>query len=304
MLDLRMPALGAGHGGLRLSDWTGRGMLWAWLGFLLLLLLILPGCSSRLAPVGDLWNYAPPPPGYYRVRSGDTLSRIARRSGRSLSELARWNRLGPPYTIYAGGLVRVTPPPGSSRSTLVASRSSTGTDRPSSRQTPSPQASTAGLRQTNQRSAPTSSQTQRADSTGIQTNSKSTASPDRGPVPWRWPLRGPVEKDFVAGDRTRSGIRITAPVGSAVRSAAPGVVVYSGDGLKGYGNLIIIKHNDRYLSAYGFNRKLLVAEGQKVDSGQKVAEVGVGASGQGRLHFEIRRDGQAVNPLQYLPKQG
>lgn len=252
-------------------------------------------------------SYAPPPPGYYRVRSGDTLGGIARRSGRSLSELARWNGLGPPYRIYAGGLMRVTPPPDSRRSTRVASRTSTGTDRAQNSRvsvSASTAASTAGTRQTDQRTTSATSPANQTASRPSQGTAASSASLGNGPVSWRWPLRGAVEKDFVAGDRTRSGIRITAPVGSPVRSAAPGVVVYSGDGLKGYGNLIIIKHNDRFLSAYGFNRRLLVAEGQKVLAGQEVAEVGSGALGQGSLHFEIRRDGQAVNPLQYLPKQG
>jgi lipoprotein NlpD len=103
-------------------------------------------------------------------------------------------------------------------------------------------------------------------------------------------------------DRTRQGIRIAAAAGSPVSAAADGEVVYSGSsGLAGYGNLIIVKHNPRYLSAYGFNRRVLVSEGARVKRGQQLAEVGQSAAGQPMLHFEIRRDGATVDPLLFLP---
>lgn len=127
---------------------------------------------------------------------------------------------------------------------------------------------------------------------------------DRRPasgIDWRWPLEGALVQRFREGDRTHQGIRITASRGDAVHAASAGQVVYSGSGLKGYGNLIIIKHNDKYLSAYGFNRKLFVAEGERVKRGQVVAEVGQQADGVCLLHFEIRRNGVAVDPLLYLP---
>ncbi len=120
-------------------------------------------------------------------------------------------------------------------------------------------------------------------------------------INWQWPLKGPVKQGFRAGDRTRSGIRIGGSVGAPVGSAADGTVVYSGSGLKGYGNLIIVKHNSRYLSAYGYNRQLRVREGDRVKRGQRLAEVGQAANGDSLLHFEIRRDGVAVDPLRFLP---
>ncbi|NCC27375.1 MAG: peptidase M23, partial [Gammaproteobacteria bacterium] len=121
-------------------------------------------------------------------------------------------------------------------------------------------------------------------------------------VAWAWPLEGSLMQRFSVGDRTRQGIRIRGRAGEQVKAAGDGQVVYSGGGLKGYGNLIIIKHNDKYLSAYGFNRRLLVAEGDRVKRGQAVAEVGQAVDGGGYLlHFEIRRDGTAVDPLLYLP---
>jgi lipoprotein NlpD len=118
---------------------------------------------------------------------------------------------------------------------------------------------------------------------------------------WQWPLSGRVVHGFRAGDRTRQGVRIAGRAGQPVAAAEGGTVVYSGSGLKGYGNLIIVKHNSRYLSAYGYNRRLLASEGDRVKRGQQLAEAGQSADGQPLLHFEIRRDGVAVDPLVYLP---
>jgi lipoprotein NlpD len=112
-----------------------------------------------------------------------------------------------------------------------------------------------------------------------------------------------VLQGFRAGDRTRQGLRIGCRAGDAVRAAAAGHVVYSGSGLKGYGNLIILKHNKTYLSAYGFNRRLFVREGDSIKRGQTVAECGQGPQGAYLLHFEVRRDGASVNPILYLPSR-
>ena len=120
-------------------------------------------------------------------------------------------------------------------------------------------------------------------------------------INWEWPLNGALLQTFRATDRTRQGIRIGGRAGEPVRACADGIVVYSGGGLKGYGNLIIIKHTDQYLSAYGFNRSLLVKEGEHVTRGQTIAEVGQGPEGTHLLHFEVRRNGTAVDPLAYLP---
>ena len=118
---------------------------------------------------------------------------------------------------------------------------------------------------------------------------------------WEWPLTGPLVQTYRESDRTRHAIRIGGRSGDQVKAVADGQVVYSGSGLKGYGNLIIIKHSEKYLSAYGFNRRLLVTEGERVNQGQVVAEVGQGADGAYLLHFEVRRHGQAVDPILYLP---
>ncbi len=137
--------------------------------------------------------------------------------------------------------------------------------------------------------------------------SKTTASrplppiPTQAAPPWSWPAAGRVSVEF--GDRpgTGTGILIDGSTGQPVTAAATGTVVYSGSGLIGYGELIIVKHNDTYLSAYGHNASLLVREGQAIRKGQKIATMGEGPGGKPRLHFEIRRNGKPVNPRQYLP---
>ena len=119
--------------------------------------------------------------------------------------------------------------------------------------------------------------------------------------PWRWPTAGNVYLSFGQSQKTESGIRITGQSGQAVIAAAAGEVVYAGSGLASYGNLLIIKHNETWLSAYGFNSALLVREHQEVAAGQNIARMGQDASGRSVLHFEIRRNGQPVDPLLYLP---
>lgn len=135
-----------------------------------------------------------------------------------------------------------------------------------------------------------------------------TPAPRRGPIrrpapAWRWPTAGPVVQAFRGGGPGRGGVEIRGRLGQPVYAAAAGRVVYSGSGLPGYGQLIIIKHNDNYLSAYGYNRRLLVREGQQVRAGQAIAEMGaVGRQGP-MLYFEIRRDGWPVDPLRLLPRR-
>ncbi|MFT3791330.1 MAG: peptidoglycan DD-metalloendopeptidase family protein [Rudaea sp.] len=120
-------------------------------------------------------------------------------------------------------------------------------------------------------------------------------------IAWRWPSGGKVIGTYVAGDQTRQGVDIAGSAGDPVQAAADGEVVYSGNGLLGYGELIIVKHNAKFLSAYGHNRRRLVAEGDKVRAGQQIAEMGSSSASRDELHFEIRKDGKPVNPLDYLP---
>lgn len=138
-----------------------------------------------------------------------------------------------------------------------------------------------------------------ANTTAVATPGPSTPVLNAGGVSWRWPASGKIVGTFVAGDQTRQGVDIAGSAGAAVAAAADGTVVYSGNGLLGYGELVIVKHSTSFLSAYGHNRKRLVKEGEAVRAGQTIAEMG--GSNREMLHFEIRRNGKPVNPLEYLP---
>ena len=122
-------------------------------------------------------------------------------------------------------------------------------------------------------------------------------------VAWRWPAQGQLVSTFAAGNPTRQGIDIAGRAGDPVRAAADGSVVYSGNGLIGYGELIIVKHNSSFLSAYGHNRKRLVKEGDRVQAGQVIAEMGSSGANRDSLHFEVRRNGKPANPLDFLPRR-
>ncbi len=130
-----------------------------------------------------------------------------------------------------------------------------------------------------------------------------TATTNVGGIQWRWPTQGELIQRFSTSDLTRQGIGIGGRAGQAVVAAADGEVVYSGSGLRGYGELIIVKHSPEYLSAYAHNRKRLVNEGQRVRAGQPIAELGRTGADRDKLHFEIRRGGKPVDPLGYLPRR-
>ena len=202
--------------------------------------------------------------GTYVVRKGDSLYSIAFRFGLDYKSLARINGVRPPYTIYVDQLIRLR---GSAElpkkdSAPVATHSSS---RPPSKVSKAPPAP----------SAPVAS--------------------------WRWPLKGEVVKRFSLAQPVNKGIDIAGDSGDTVRAAADGVVVYAGGNLRGYGQLVIVKHNDSFLSAYGNNEKMLVKEGEKVKAGKSIARVGKTAANVEMLHFEIRQDGKPVDPLRYLP---
>ena len=127
-------------------------------------------------------------------------------------------------------------------------------------------------------------------------------APTLAPPTWQWPVEGDLVRAFGADGGLANGIGIGGSVGQAIHAAASGRVVYAGDGLIGYGQLLIIKHNDTYLSAYGYNDRLIVTQGDSVDRGQMIGEMGVGPERQPQLHFEIRRNGSPVDPLQHLPR--
>lgn len=230
-----------------------------------------PRAATSTRPVTRSPAAIPPA---YRVRPGDTLFGIAWDYGLDYREVARWNDIRSPYRIYAGQSLRLRAP----------------TTRPAPSAEPVKRAPRSDVKLAEKPSTPPRAAT------------PTPAAPSKR-LAWRWPVGGRVSSTFEPSDPLRKGIKIAGREGSAVSAAEGGRVVYSGSGLIGYGRLIIIKHNDKYLSAYGHNRDLLVNEGDQVTKGQKIAAMGRSTDGKPLLHFEIRRNGKPVDPLRLLPRR-
>ncbi len=214
---------------------------------------------------------APVGPGYYRVERGDTLTQIARNHHESVHSIARWNNLANPDSIEVGQVLRVAPP-GSGANGGAALRSNTGAGATS------PAPAIAGA----PRALP------------------DAAPPARG-ISLIWPTSGKLVRGF---DGVNSkGIDIVNAPGTPIVAAAPGTVVYAGNGLRGYGNLLIVKHNADFLTAYAHNRKLLVKEGDRVTQGETIAEMGDTDNDRVTLHFELRYGGRSIDPSRYLPSR-
>lgn len=249
----------------------------------------------------------------YRVVRGDSLYAIAFRNGLDFRDLAAWNGIAAPYTIYPGQRLRLSAPEGDEgkprRAIAAAARA---------HREPVPHRATPAFEAVPPSDAAASSSAAVAPAVAATTPvppshpapaplpptpaspSPHGASRTVGTVTWRWPADGSLIKRFQSGDAI-PGIELAGKAGDPVRAAADGVVVYSGNGLVGYGELIIIKHSDSFLSAYGHNRKRLVKEGQRVSAGQVIAEMGSTGASRDELQFQIRRDGNPVDPLDYLP---
>ena len=274
------------------------------------------------------------------VARGDTLYAIAFHRGLSVRDLAAWNGLEPPYLIRPGQRLRLGPgttttarsasvPPRRAASPVetypvrppppqaVVRTSPVVTTAPSEPvplpATPSPPPAPVGSVPAPQPSqappeapiapvaVPSPTQETPIEAKPAPVSIASAPSRAVGGVAWRWPAKGTVTSGFRAGDAGRQGVDIRGRSGDPVLAAADGEVVYSGNGLLGYGELIIVKHAGEYLSAYAYNRKRLVSEGERVRAGQPIAEMGRRGGALDALHFEIRRDGQPVDPLQFLP---
>lgn len=227
--------------------------------------------------------------GHYVVQRGDTLYSIAFRFGWDWKILAQRNRIAAPYVIRSGQVIRFDGRTGSASTGVQSARNS----NPSVRAKPQPVAVVSSGRV-----SPTASKTaQSAPSYAV----KSTTNNALGR--WTWPANGVLIGKFSSNGSLNKGIDLAGELGEPVLAASDGSVVYAGSGLRGYGELVIIKHSDTYVSAYGHNRRLLVREGQQVKVGQVIAEMGSTGTDQVKLHFEIRRQGKPVDPLQYLPKR-
>lgn len=212
-------------------------------------------------------------PGYYAVRPGDTLIRIGLDNGQNWRDIVRWNNLENPNIIEVGQVLRVVPP---NENTAVVTRPVTSGTVNSTNQAPA-QAAPASNPPPAQPAAPSGDED----------------------LAWIWPAQGTLLAGF--DEAKNKGFDISGKAGDPVVASADGRVVYAGAGLRGYGNLIILKHNNTFLTAYAHNQTLLVKEDQSVKRGQKIAEMGNSDTDRVKLHFEIRRQGKPVDPAKYLP---
>ena len=224
---------------------------------------------------------------FYHVRPGDTLYSISWQHGYHYRDVARWNGIAPPYVIRPGETLRVAPPVhqrDGTRWTLISKRTV-------AHRAPAP---------------PSPSRSQSYSQALVEPAPRRATPaiiPSSPALRWLWPTQGRVVRTFTSPRHGSKGVDIAGNFGQPVQAAAAGKVVYSGNGLKGYGNLVIIKHNDRYLSAYAHNTALLVKEGQYVRAGEPIARMGRTSRNDTLLHFEIRRDGKPVDPLEFLPER-
>ncbi len=251
--------------------------------------------------------------GYYTVKPGDTLIRIGLDNGQNWRDIARWSGLDNPNIIEVGQVLRVVPPSaavlaqtGTASTTAVASTRPVGApgvaeSRPLDGRPPaSTTASTSGS--VGAMPAPGASAPAQAVAAPAATTAQTPPvreSDDE--LTWSWPAAGPVATGF--DDVKSKGLAITGKAGDPVLAAADGRVVYAGSGLRGYGNLVIVKHNATYLTAYAHNQTLLVKEDQVVRRGQKIAEMGSSDAERVQLHFEVRRQGKPIDPARLLPQR-
>ncbi|WP_297572134.1 murein hydrolase activator EnvC [uncultured Deefgea sp.] len=222
--------------------------------WLVIFSLFLVACGSNPASVSG-----PTPAGFYRVKSGDTLYRIAKNNDQSVAELQRWNRLSKNDDILAGQLLRLTPPAGSV--------SAPSKPRPTQARPRLPE----------------------------------VKPPSNVGIEMVWPSQGPLLYAY-APPRVK-GIGIGGALGAPIVAVADGKVLYSGDGIRGYGLLLIIQHAKGYLTAYAHNQKLLVKEGAQVKQGQAIAAMGKTGTDRVKLHFEVRYQGKTINPVSALPSR-
>ena len=237
--------------------------------------------------------------GHYRVKRGDSLHAIAFSFNMDWRDIAKWNEIRSPYTIYPDQQLRLSAPTGQRSqkqpSTPIAR---TGTSsKPSTNKTVVKAAPSKSSTSTTYDNTPKPATTAAVANTTVASKTVATADPGK----WLWPAEGRIISNFKPNDPARKGIDIGGKEGQAIIASAAGEVVYSGSGLIGYGELIIIKHSERLLSAYAHNQKRLVTEGQKVAGGERIADMGKTDRNQAMVHFEIRLNGNPQDPLKYLP---
>ncbi|RZL10382.1 MAG: LysM peptidoglycan-binding domain-containing protein [Rubrivivax sp.] len=283
------------------------------------LVLTLVGCASPIhkAPVEDRGRVGTglsparvPPgvenagkPGYYTVKPGDTLIRIALETGQNWRDLAGWNSLDNPNLIEVGQVIRVAPPTAEETASasagtaaLPAAKPVAGSRIESRTLDAKPLPAAAGASGTTAASKPNGAASEPVAPVVAPVEARDADEPN-----WQWPASGPVVGNFEEGKR--KGMVLGGKAGDPVFAAADGRVVYAGSGLRGYGNLVIVKHNAQYLTAYAHNQALMVKEDQVVRKGQKIAEMGATDADRVQLHFEVRKQGKPVDPAKSLPSR-
>ncbi|MDC0611176.1 peptidoglycan DD-metalloendopeptidase family protein [Vibrio sp.] len=283
--------------------------------------LYLSGCTfTGPAPVSDLTRAGKHSAArgsykgsYYIVKKGDSLYYIAYITDKDVNDLIRYNHLKDPYIIHPGDKIDlwhtsyIPPVRGKSPTVKDSSQKLSNNSIRNSKyedQTANSTNKHDEVKKSAVKSVESSKSKGYGESISKENVNKSLTKSQIGNSKikiWLWPTKGRLLKSFSSGDQGNKGIDITGRRGQSIVSAAAGTVVYSGNALRGYGNLIIVKHNDKFLSAYAHNERLLVKEGQSVKAGQKIATMGSSGTSSVRLHFEIRYQGKSVNPAHYLP---
>ncbi|MEY2889045.1 MAG: hypothetical protein RIQ30_642 [Pseudomonadota bacterium] len=233
--------------------------------------------TDRSTPVVSAPAQEPVPPGFYRVKRGDTLIRIALDNGQSYRDIATWNNITDPNLIEVDQVLRVKPPPSTARVVTKPIEPIKPADSKAS---------------TDKKVA-----TKKVEEKEVASAEPKADAVDP-PIKLSWPAKGKVVEEF--NEAKNKGIDIAGKMGEPIQAAADGKVVYAGNSLRGYGNLVIIKHDNTYLTAYAHNRTLVVKEGENVRKGQRIAEMGDSDANMVKLHFEVRMNGKPVNPMQYL----
>lgn len=233
--------------------------------------------TDRSTPVASAPAQESVPPGFYRVKRGDTLIRIALDNGQSYRDIAAWNNITDPNLIEVDQVLRVKPPPSTARVVTKPIEPIKPADSKAS---------------TDKKVA-----TKKVEEKEVAAAEPKADAVDP-PIKLSWPAKGKVVEEF--NEAKNKGIDIAGKMGEPIQAAADGKVVYAGNSLRGYGNLVIIKHDNTYLTAYAHNRTLVVKEGESVRKGQRIAEMGDSDANMVKLHFEVRMNGKPVNPMQYL----
>lgn len=253
-------------------------------------LAILAGCASGTrAPVVDMTGGQPTasaqPGGSYVVKPGDTLYKIARANNVDIENVKRWNNLSDPNQISVGQVLKMSGSSGGGAAQPAPIASTKAQPRPLDQPADTSATATASLPPPTTTPPPVDTK-------------PATRAADAGVINWAWPAGGQIMQGF---NNNSKGIDIAGAPGDPVTAAADGKVMYSGNGVRGLGNLIIVNHQNGFITAYAHNRTLLVKTGQDVKRGAKIAEIGQSDTTSPRLHFEIRRQGTPVDPMQYLP---